>query len=380
MKRSNIFVISHALVVPENRKRWEELASLTNKYKIILLIPEYWESTWFGDKKTWSTQNYQSEALEIVAVKTTHPSDWSRYRIEGLPALLKKYQPLVTFAMIEEYSHGLHWTLLNTKLYSRKTKIGFFSWQNLKIPNDTITKKVRWYLLNGLSDFFLAGTNKIAELFYAKGYTKKIYTQTEIGVDPKIFYPDLKKRDLVREKLKLDKDCYTIGFVGRIVSLKGVFDLLAAVKLLPTDLDTKLVIVGDGDERSAFGDKVRELDLVDKVIITGHIDQSEVPDYMRAFDVMVLPSRSTEDWTEQFGLVIPQAQLCGIPVIGADSGAIVEVVGDDRFIFPEGDEVALSKLLIDRENLKKQDTKKALRYSVKQIAADTLQIIEEVLK
>ena len=63
---------------------------------------------------------------------------------------------------------------------------------------------------------------------------------------------------------------------------------------------------------------------------------------MNALDALVLPSRTTPRWKEQFGRVIIEAQACETPVIGSSSGAIPDVVGPGGLIFPEGDAAALA--------------------------------------
>jgi glycosyltransferase involved in cell wall biosynthesis len=54
-------------------------------------------------------------------------------------------------------------------------------------------------------------------------------------------------------------------------------------------------------------------------------------------DVLALPSLTTPRWKEQFGRVLIEAQACGVPVVGSDSGAIPEVIGKSGLLFPEGD-------------------------------------------
>jgi glycosyltransferase involved in cell wall biosynthesis len=74
-------------------------------------------------------------------------------------------------------------------------------------------------------------------------------------------------------------------------------------------------------------------------------------------DVLVLPSRTTPRWAEQFGRVLVEAQSCGIPVIGSDSGEIpwvIQVTGGG-VIFPEGDDEALAgELILLRDDVEKR--------------------------
>jgi glycosyltransferase involved in cell wall biosynthesis len=60
---------------------------------------------------------------------------------------------------------------------------------------------------------------------------------------------------------------------------------------------------------------------------------------------VVLPSRTTAGWAEQFGHVLVEAMAVGIPVVGSSSGAIPEVLGDAGLVFAEGDARALRACL-----------------------------------
>jgi glycosyltransferase involved in cell wall biosynthesis len=67
-----------------------------------------------------------------------------------------------------------------------------------------------------------------------------------------------------------------------------------------------------------------------------------------SFDVLVLPSRTTDTWVEQFGRVLVEAMWCGVPVVGSDSGEIPWVIGSTAggLVFPEGDVGALREALV----------------------------------
>jgi glycosyltransferase involved in cell wall biosynthesis len=70
-----------------------------------------------------------------------------------------------------------------------------------------------------------------------------------------------------------------------------------------------------------------------------------MPQQLAALDVLVLPSRATPVWKEQFGRVLTEAMACRVPVVGSDSGAIPEVIGEAGLIFPAGDASALAGCL-----------------------------------
>ncbi|MGH7334338.1 MAG: glycosyltransferase [Candidatus Rokuibacteriota bacterium] len=128
----------------------------------------------------------------------------------------------------------------------------------------------------------------------------------------------------------------TIGYVGRLVPEKGVDLLIDAAE----PLDVQLLIVGDGPERSSLERCVAAWP-PGKAVFTGAIAHHAVPDYLAALDALVLPSRSTIAWAEQFGHVLIEAMAAGVPVVGSASAAIPEVVADAGLLFPEGDVEAL---------------------------------------
>jgi glycosyltransferase involved in cell wall biosynthesis len=71
------------------------------------------------------------------------------------------------------------------------------------------------------------------------------------------------------------------------------------------------------------------------------VGDARVPDYIACMDALVLPSRTTTSWAEQFGHVLIEAMAAGVPVIGSSSGAIPEVIGEAGLVFPEDDAAGL---------------------------------------
>ena len=135
------------------------------------------------------------------------------------------------------------------------------------------------------------------------------------GVHP----PDtIGDRAELRGPLGLPLDRFVIGFVGRLVEQKNVGMLIEAMKRLP---DALCAIVGDGDQR---GPLQRQAAGLENVRFLGYQPQAEM--LMPAFDVLCLPSR----W-EGLGLVLVEAMLRGVPVIGSRAGAIPEVLGQGQY-------------------------------------------------
>jgi glycosyltransferase involved in cell wall biosynthesis len=146
-----------------------------------------------------------------------------------------------------------------------------------------------------------------------------------------------------------------VGIVGRLDEEKGVHVLLEAVRDLDVARPLRVVVVGDvGTGPPEYAERVRALaePMADRVLLTGRRD--DVPDVMRALDVLVNASRA-----EPFGLTVLEAQACGTAVVGTAAGGIPDFVEDGvtGLLVPPDDVEALRDALrriLGDENLRAQ--------------------------
>lgn len=119
-----------------------------------------------------------------------------------------------------------------------------------------------------------------------------------------------------------------VVFVGRIVDEKGVEDLLRATALIRQDCaDTRVLIVGEGQDRSGMEELARSLNIADRVTFVGWVDPSEVRAYFSAADIFVAPSRRAVDgWVEAQGLTVLEAMVARAPVIATRLGGVTDSV------------------------------------------------------
>jgi glycosyltransferase involved in cell wall biosynthesis len=135
---------------------------------------------------------------------------------------------------------------------------------------------------------------------------------------------------------------FTIGYAGRLVPEKGLDTLVAAVRRLRSPVE--LLVAGDGPLRGWL--EAADLGEATLRVIRG-TDHAEMASLYAEMDVLVLPSRTTPGWAEQFGRVLVEALWCGTPVVGSDSGEIpwvIETTGGG-LVVPEGDDEALADRL-----------------------------------
>lgn len=151
------------------------------------------------------------------------------------------------------------------------------------------------------------------------------------------------------------ENSFTIGFAGLLSEQKGWKVLLQAVERLPQEF--KVVLVGDGDQRGELESWLKRPGLTGRAHYAGWLPKRQLLASYPQFDVFVLPSITTPYSVEQFGAVLAEAMACGVPVIGSDSGAIPETVGEAGLIVPELDPDALAKaiqIMRDDEELRRR--------------------------
>jgi glycogen(starch) synthase len=125
-----------------------------------------------------------------------------------------------------------------------------------------------------------------------------------------------------------------IGYVGRLVTEKGIPVLLeAARKLRDEGLSFHLALIGDGAERDNLERMAERLGLQDRTTFTGYLSGSEFEQALRALSVVVMPSQ----WEETAGLAVMEKMMRGGLVVVADIGGLSEVVGDAGLKFAPGD-------------------------------------------
>jgi glycosyltransferase involved in cell wall biosynthesis len=143
-----------------------------------------------------------------------------------------------------------------------------------------------------------------------------------------------------------------IGYAGTLVWHKGVHLLLDAVRQLPPD-SFELKVFGNTNVfpayRAELGARAHGL----PVRFMGQFDREHTADVYAQIDVLVVPSL----WLENSPLVIHEAFMAGVPVVGANIGGIADLVDDGRngLLFEPGSADALASILrtlaADRERL-----------------------------
>ncbi len=130
--------------------------------------------------------------------------------------------------------------------------------------------------------------------------------------------------------------------ISNFREVKRVPDTIKILHEVRKSIDTKLILVGDGPQRSETEQLTRELGLTEHVKFLGK--QNGLPEILSAADIFLLPSQS-----ESFGLAALEAMSCNVPVVGTSAGGIPEVVthGETGYVAEMGDTNRMAKYVVD---------------------------------
>ena len=190
------------------------------------------------------------------------------------------------------------------------------------------------------------------------------------GIDTARFAYQPSVRETARDNLNIPADALVIGHVGRFSAEKNHRFLLcvfaAVQKKRP---DAKLLLLGDGEGKPEIEQAAEKLP-AGSVIFTGNVPN--VPDYMQAMDVFVLPSSF-----EGFGIVAIEAQAAGLPCVVSD-GVPREVKVTDAvdFLPIDAGENAWAKAILQAANTPRADGSAAVREAGFDRAATVAQVRE----
>ena len=162
-------------------------------------------------------------------------------------------------------------------------------------------------------------------------------------------YLDLDEDELVSRLAArgLARDGYVL-FLSRLTKAKGVDDLIAGFARSRAHAGLTLVIAGRGPEEAALREVAAHSGVADRIVFANDVSDAEKPYLMAGCAAYVLPSKPRPEFVETFGIALAEAMLAGSgPVITADTGGIIEAVGDTAMIVPVDDPDAIAAA-IDR--------------------------------
>ncbi len=142
------------------------------------------------------------------------------------------------------------------------------------------------------------------------------------GVDFSLFKLR-KNRKTILKRHNFSRDSSLAVFVGRLISEKGVLELLDCFSKVNNKLPkSRLVILGSGELKLAIKSKIAKLHLNNAIVFLGAHSQDQIAEYYSAADLVLVPSI----WEEPFGLVALEGFASGAPVLANDVGGLGQII------------------------------------------------------
>jgi len=208
-------------------------------------------------------------------------------------------------------------------------------------------------------------------------------TDKEIEVIPNFVDPSrFQKQRTAYRHMFGDSTDKLLCHVSNFRPVKRVMDVLAVFERVQKKIPSRLLMIGDGPDRSRAEQFVRQQALREKVIFVGNVTNLE--ELVGASDLFLLPSEA-----ESFGMAALEAMASEVPVIATSSGGLPEVVvdGETGYLLPVGDIEGMAaraiEILSDPDKQKRMGSAgRALasgKFDVRSIVPTYRQLYERVI-
>ena len=218
---------------------------------------------------------------------------------------LNIYQALSMSYALEAQKAGIPVRII----HSHNTALRKSLTRPVKLAVHTISKK----FFSDSGTCFLACSTEAARFMFSKEIVNKMrYSVVPNGIKTERFLFCKKKREQFREQQKI-QDKFVVGNIGRLCYQKNqsfLLDVFSSLHAMRPD--SKLLLVGAGDDERMLREKAERLHIEDDVLFYGTTSAPEVT--LWAMDVFVFPSLF-----EGLGIVAIEAQASGLPVVCSDA-------------------------------------------------------------
>ena len=339
----NLLIISSACIVDVNRKPYKILSSYEN-INLTLLIPfRKGEVDSHNGISDIENSDFKIILSEIDGV---HPR---LEKIRNLKEIIEKAKPDAILLEFDIATMMMYETIKFSKKFN--SNISFIALENfnrnflkemlLAIRNFKLKQAAGTfitYLLykqnkKNIDIVYCVSDDGIKAMKYL-GFNSSQIIKIPLGIDTDLFFPyNQDKINELRKNHDLNK--ITIAYFGRIIPEKGLDNLIIALNNI-RDLDWLLLLDNFSSYKSDYFTTLK--DLIEKFQLQDRIkyfdaNHSEMPHYINCSDIVVLPSKTTNKFKEQYGRVVAEALCCGKIVLVSNSGALPELLGDVGFVF-----------------------------------------------
>ncbi len=281
MSIKRVLFIGHTYTTLVNRQKFKYVTE-DHRFELLLVTPEKWRNQLaVTDNVRFPGKHFCRTLFVDVWFGQHHVL----YLIPGLGKIIKEFQPHLIYCEQEPICL-VSW---QAALWAKNIPIVFHSWENIR------RRDLKYRLLSPIrsicfhrSTFMVAGSWEVTAVMRSQGYTKPIFITPHLGVSEDLFYPTDSSPE---EDISVSKE-FVIGFLGRFAKQKDVGTLLLAVSLLDRPIRWRLVLVGAGPLLKNYKKLAKQYGIADRVSFYQAVPHDEVPNILRDFDVLVLPSKT----------------------------------------------------------------------------------------
>ncbi len=381
----DILIVSHACFTAINRNVYHLFQE--SGWKLEIVVPQ---SLPFpsGVRKADPPQA-KDPVIHFLNLEGTNPRI---YQFEGLEEILLQTDPKIIILDNDPVSRmalqlGKWAKKNNLRLYcisNDNLPLGIFSnisRRGLKALPATVVKRTLLIQTRKLlSGVFVINTDG-QKIFQKEGYRNVIHMP--LGFDPDFFFPDEISGTEIRKKFGLKGK--VIAYFGRLTKEKGIHVLIGALRELQ-EFEWQLMMDEFDEYASGYhqeiNKKIQEAGLADRIVFVKP-SHFEIPAYMNAADIVVVPSIRIPQWKEQYGRVAAEAMACGKHVIASETGALPELLGGYGDLFEEGNKDQLRdtiKIILEGRPWKKSTSEIAYYAKENLSIQKQYQVMEAVLK
>jgi glycosyltransferase involved in cell wall biosynthesis len=284
-----------------------------------------------------STEKIGNVLIHRIGISTKNPSieDLGKLPLDINKPLYQFTAPIKGIMLHRKYKYDAIWSMMAHsagvpgvifKMLSPKTKFALTLQEG--DPTDYIERTMKplsFLFTNAFikADVVQVISNHLGDWARRRGTKEANIELIHNGANPKSLKPDAQPADLDKLKQKFNKKEGEIFLVNtaRLVHQKANNNTIQALAKLPDNI--KLLLVGDGAEKSMLKNLSKELNLEDRVIFAGQVDRSEVSKYRQISDIFVCPSRN-----EGLGNAFLSAMALHLPVVATQEGGLKEFISD----------------------------------------------------
>ncbi len=313
-----------------------------------------------------SPKNYSSYKNKLNTFFDTHPEYTIVHsHLNALSSIILKVAKNKGVPVRIAHSHLAVEPYVIKKIFKKNTDV-------LATVKDSIQSLIRHKVPKYANHYFSCGV-KAGEWLFGKENAKKVKVINN-AINSSLFIFDENKSHEVKKRLNISNK-KVIGHVGRFNEQKNHFFLIKIFnEICKKDKDVILVLIGVGNLMQQIKEKVKQLNIEDRVLFLGL--QKNIPELLQAFDFFLFPSLY-----EGLPVTLIEAQASGLPILTSNTvTSEVNITGLVNFKELDAPELLWAEEVLNRIDYNRKDTSIKIKNGGYDIYENAMQLQNFYLK